>query len=397
MSTVLRLSNFLLTINLFISSCSQKSTKVDLLDEPDAEHIVTVNFDNKSEIKYEDYIEFVKYVKLETTDESLIGAVDKLLFDDDMIFVIDKQVTKSIFVFDDKGKFMHKIHAVGDGPDKYFSILDVSLDVTNKLICLVDLDGRRIKFYTYEGDFIENLRMPFLFSSMIHLTDDQFVFNSGLSANQDKEEIDGYSLVVADMEGKVSYKAFEDRNHNFSFSIHDPLQNSGSDIFYNPRYSNVIYSISQEGASPFYKIDMGIHAFPQERLPSINTQEYLEMDANKSFVNGYISLKDGAMFIIFGDKQVFNVLYSKESGNSISLLRPVFNHFSHSLFSSNGSASYFHYFDQSIVTVSWPDVVLMLGEISPKSGREESGLDQLLEGIDKSSNPVLSFFNLKSF
>ncbi|WP_241294583.1 6-bladed beta-propeller [Belliella kenyensis] len=384
-------------MSLFISSCSQKPTNVDLLDEIDAAHLVVVDFDNKSDMKYEDYIDFVKYVKLETTDESLIGAVDNLLFDDDKIFVVDKQVSKSIFVFDMEGRFTHKIHAVGDGPDKYFSIRDVSLDVANKRICLVDLDGRRIKFYTYEGEFLESVRMPFLFSSMIHLTDDQFVFNSGLSANQDKEDVDGYALVVADMEGKVSYKKFEDRNHNFSFTIQDPLRISGSDIFYNPRYRDVIYSISQEGALPFYKVDMGIHGFPQERLPSINTQEYLEMDANKSFVNGYISLKDGAMFIIFGDKQVFNVLYSKESGNSISLLRPVFSHFSHSLFSSNGSASYFHYFDQSIVTVSWPDVVLMIGEISPKSGREESGLTQLLEGIDKSSNPVLSFFNLKSF
>lgn len=292
---------------------------------------------------------------------------------------------------------MHKIHAVGDGPDNYFSIRDVSLDAGNKRICLVDLDGRRMKFYTYEGDFIESVRMPFLFSSMIHLTDDQVVFNSGMSSNQDKEEIDGFSLVVSDMGGKVSYKAFEDRNHNFSFTIHEPLRNSGSDIFYNPRYSNVIYSISQEGASPFYLIDMGIHGFPQDRLPTIHTQEYLEMDKNKSFLNGYISLKDGAMFIIFGDKQVFNVLYSKKSGHTVSLLRPIFSHFSHHLFSSKGSTSYFHYDDQSIVTVSWPDIVLMLDEISPKSGRGDSGLNQLLEGIDKSSNPVLSFFNLKSF
>ncbi|MCH7396618.1 6-bladed beta-propeller [Belliella sp. DSM 107340] len=397
MTTLLRLFYLSLFIVILTSSCNRKKPVADQLEETNVKHIVSVDFENTSEIKYEDYIDFVKYVKLETTDESLIGGVDNLLFDDEKIFVVDKYVTKSIFVFDMKGRFMHKIHAVGDGPDKYFSIRDVSLDVSNKRICLVDLDGRRIKFYTYEGDFIESVRMPFLFSSMIHLTDGQFVFNSGLSANQDKEDIDGYSLVVADMEGKVSYKAFEDRNHNFSFTIQDPLRISGSDIFFNPRYRNVIYSISQEGALPFYKLDMGIHGFPQERLPSINTQEYLEMDANKSFVNGYISLKDGAMFIIFGDKQVFNVLYSKESGNSISLLKPVFSHFSHPLFSSNGSPSYFHYYDQSIVTVSWPDVVLMLGEIFPKSDRDESGLNQLLEGIDKSSNPVLTWFDLKEF
>jgi hypothetical protein len=53
--------------------------------------------------------------------------------------------------------------------------------------------------------------------------------------------------------------------------------------------------------------------------------------------------------------------------------------------------------DQSIVTVSWPDVVLRLVEIFSKADRAESGFNQLFEGIDKSSNPVLSFFNLKGF
>ncbi|MCH7412432.1 hypothetical protein MM213_02970 [Belliella sp. R4-6] len=59
--------------------------------------------------------------------------------------------------------------------------------------------------------------------------------------------------------------------------------------------------------------------------------------------------------------------------------------------------SYFHYHDQSLLTVSWPDVVLMLDTVNPIDGRDESGLNQIFEGIDNSSTPVLTWIDIKEF
>ena len=64
------------------------------------------------------YLDTVKYVKLELSDESLIGSIDKVIIYDERIYILDKK-TRSLFVYDLEGRYLHKIARVGQGPFRF--------------------------------------------------------------------------------------------------------------------------------------------------------------------------------------------------------------------------------------------------------------------------------------
>ena len=62
-----------------------------------------------------------KHIVLETTPESTIGTIDKLIVRENKIYIMDKEITKSLFVFSIEGKFLYKINRAGRGPGEYIS------------------------------------------------------------------------------------------------------------------------------------------------------------------------------------------------------------------------------------------------------------------------------------
>jgi hypothetical protein len=44
-------------------------------------------------------------IPLESNDQCLIGNIDKVIFSDDQIFILDKNIAKTVFVFDKREHF----------------------------------------------------------------------------------------------------------------------------------------------------------------------------------------------------------------------------------------------------------------------------------------------------
>lgn len=94
-----------------------------------------------------------KIIKLETTDEGLLGWISKVEIDDSLIFIQD--VNEKIFVFDDKGQFRNTIGKIGPGPKERLTLLGFSLDKKAKQTHLYDIIGRATFIYTYAGEFVQ--------------------------------------------------------------------------------------------------------------------------------------------------------------------------------------------------------------------------------------------------
>ena len=94
-----------------------------------------------------------RFLKLETTEDCLVTTINKIHFDDEKIFIYDKN--KKIFVFDESGKFLNTVGRIGQGPDDHLSITDFYLDKTNKRICVYDIFKGSIFTYSYYGKLLE--------------------------------------------------------------------------------------------------------------------------------------------------------------------------------------------------------------------------------------------------
>ena len=66
--------------------------------------------------KLSSYIDSVEYIALETHPDGLFNMVEKLVVQDDKIFILDFRNCKQVFVFDTTGKFLFPVGALGRAP-----------------------------------------------------------------------------------------------------------------------------------------------------------------------------------------------------------------------------------------------------------------------------------------
>ena len=69
-------------------------------------------------LKMSDLFSDIKYVKLETTSESLIQYINRVLDFDGNLLVVDRD-NQSLLLFDKDGRFIKKIAGQGKGPGEY--------------------------------------------------------------------------------------------------------------------------------------------------------------------------------------------------------------------------------------------------------------------------------------
>ncbi|HCV15623.1 MAG TPA: hypothetical protein DF637_04750 [Rikenellaceae bacterium] len=94
----------------------------------------------------------IKYVRLETKAESVIGNVWNVKLSKGKIYVSDNKYTISIFSED--GKFIKKFSRVGRGPEEYINLMSFQVNDTDGGIEILDSSGRIIR-HDSDGNFIE--------------------------------------------------------------------------------------------------------------------------------------------------------------------------------------------------------------------------------------------------
>jgi hypothetical protein len=105
---------------------------------------------------------FVKnpiFIPLETTEKSVIGNVEKVIFCNEKILVLDGKISKGIFVFSKNGKFLFKL---GDG--KIVAPNDMAI-LKNELLVLDKWHSIQ-RYNLKNGNFISQISLPFHATSL---------------------------------------------------------------------------------------------------------------------------------------------------------------------------------------------------------------------------------------
>lgn len=141
---------------LSVVSCSKQENKsgtavvVDMYpsksDQPNLE----------PNIKLSDFVDSVKYLRLETTPECVMGRAYKTYFIDDKIVVADLSVA-SVFIFDSNGKYLRKIARKGRGPQEYIEVGDMLFDYQTKQIIVYCFRTHKMLFYDLNGEFVRKI------------------------------------------------------------------------------------------------------------------------------------------------------------------------------------------------------------------------------------------------
>lgn len=110
-----------IVLSLIISGCRNKKEKESLENSPMVISVKESDLGKKYD--FYDIIEDIEFVTLETIPESLISVIDKIEFFNSKFYILDGR-SRSILIFDNKGKYIDKVARVGPGPYEYNDIID---------------------------------------------------------------------------------------------------------------------------------------------------------------------------------------------------------------------------------------------------------------------------------
>jgi hypothetical protein len=191
-----------------------------------------------------------KIIPLETNTESLIGEVYHLLFDNGYIFLLDKKKTKSIFIFDDKGKFLAKIFKEGRGPGEYIELEDFDLDRKRKEIIVYAVKSGKLMRFSYSGKFLRESKLEKIGHGLnfAYLDNNKYAYNL-LPPSETQICITDSSNVIITRHNQISSKFSNMRQ----FAIIDFFsKNSDNSAYYIPFWSDKIYQISNNGVKEVF-------------------------------------------------------------------------------------------------------------------------------------------------
>jgi len=130
-----------------------------------------------------DYAIDIKYIPLETNDNVLLGGITQIVYENENILICDR-LPPNCYLFNNNGMFCRNIGQLGQGPEDYLSISNLS--IFENLICL--FDKTKLLIFDTAGNLIERNRvrsdeiqeiysLHSAWCQMIHLKKDTYIMN----------------------------------------------------------------------------------------------------------------------------------------------------------------------------------------------------------------------------
>ena len=232
--------------------------------------VPNINIDIDHAEEYYDGSEFLdttyyKILPLQTEKKCLISSnIKKIFLVNDTLYIFDK-VQNALLIFDMNGKYINKILNIGDGPDAYTQMSDVSVDSSG--IVILDSWGRKTLFYDLKGNYKYMLPLVnisaqeiFTFAGRIFYINIYNVFSKGYSP---------YLINSTDYQGKneLRYKHFE---NNSMRKINPIAYNnycvSKDGVTFTLPLETTVFKATKDNIVPAYKLDFKGKFFPSEYI-----------------------------------------------------------------------------------------------------------------------------------
>lgn len=269
-----------------------------------------------------DIVNNVRAVVLEETEHSIIGHIDKMMYDRGRFYVLDRKMNKGIYVFNSDGSFLFNIGRVGRGHGEYIEPTDFV--IADTLVLVLDEFGKKFVRYGLDGTYRGQNRLNAVFTN-IACTENGRLIMAKAGDNSNQNELRDYELFQIDIEGNILRKYYKNE-YSMNFSASNELVAFGDKIYYARALRPGVCEVDTSGFRMKYAFDFGNKNLPldYERQSSGDYPRFL-----KRFESGYVyytgSFIETSRYVGFavhdGDKMNFYQVYDKDTGKSI--IKPV--------------------------------------------------------------------------
>lgn len=153
-----------------VKTVEESSLKNDSVDECNVIVEVDLSGSHPEKDMFLQDIAEVRYVPLETSEQSLLKSIRRVAMRDDKIIITD--FSDQVLVFDSTGRYINKISRKGAGPSDYRYIANAAVDFDNQLVYIEDVMG--IKAYDFDGYLMKKLPKPdYTSADMLYVWDSE--------------------------------------------------------------------------------------------------------------------------------------------------------------------------------------------------------------------------------
>jgi len=373
---------YLCTLISMIISCSDYSRFSN-------ENVISISLgDEPSFVAADSVFAAPFYLPLETTEESLLYDIDKIIQYNNTYYVLDRK-QDAIFHFDKSGKYIQKLSHKGIGPDEYLSLDDFFLK--DDALYILSSAIRKILIYNDSFSFVTSYKID-NYGNRIHYIDNQIYIYNNYSSHKCK------NIDVLDIKtGKTihRYADFAKKQIGVGYTSKG-FAKCNDTLFISFPYDYTIHKITDDDYRNYLSVDFGqenmfsnkwLKMSDEEREEKIKFQysESWELPVNK-IDNLFISEEYIIFSFVHRGSEHFFIL-NKSTGKSFTgyifdTKQFPFAHGKHQGFIEG-------HFVESVQS----DMILQIFE-NQKNKIDTTKFD-FLKNLKPDDNPVLCFYSLK--
>lgn len=250
--------------------------------------------------------ENIEYVLLDKASEAIIYGVDKIIFENNRLFVLDNSYTETLGVFSDVGEPLFSLEIGLGGPDEFVEITDFDYFPETKELFVFSGAQRKIFVYDENGKPLREYRIPqsLIIHAIGYLGQGKFAFFRDM-VEESKVDLPS-QLFTFDFEtDEVIDQAIPLSKNGLILAQDFALVRSGNDLFTSKVYGSSIFSIDSDGS---IKKELDLNDFTDltERGDIIDDQTYRKVMAEEKgtlYLGGWIGNRTSHMFFIKKDQK----------------------------------------------------------------------------------------------
>lgn len=246
------------------------------------------------------HIKELRLIQLETTENSLVDNIYKVIVTDSMIYIFDSYKGGGLVLFNSNGKFIKRI-AHGGGPGELHRLHDVSYDSnSNELIAY---QHPYFIFYSSKGDFLRQQRLPLGFYNFLSLPDGYILKALDNYGNEHLGNISQYTVYLTDKSFKIKSACLPNIPINANYGGYSYLYANSGDIQITGNFNDTIYHYTPEGLSAAYAIDYASKKLPEHALNLKHKAFYSFLSSNDYyyFLGEYLETPECNVFYLRND------------------------------------------------------------------------------------------------
>jgi hypothetical protein len=329
-----------------------------------------------------------RIVALETNDNSLIREIDRIYETDGKLFVFDSSLDK-VVVFDEDGKYLNRIHAIGAGPGEYTQASDFCVDTASKCVVLLCDIPYKLAYYGYDGTFVRETSVP---ECYLRLIQDKGVFYCAFRG-YDGEEIVAIDGANGQIKSRFPYLETDfDNNTNGGILtfVSGNSFTSGAAPHFARHFDNHIYTIRADKLIAKYLLEFGKHNLPLEMATRLNQPDFSAECNERRLVCAIADVIETESHLLFNTN--IGIFVGNKSDKTMvgyrGILQTSINAGGGKFLSVGGSGD--------TMAIVWQSSRLLRAWEYGSKPTPQSEAGKALKDLDADDNPVLVLYRIES-